>query len=75
MCYPTEDERKKCYAIVERFLKTDDKIKCELYTKRILSITGSIGGNYDEETLTSIADTYINYIHADDQPGEGKNKE
>ena len=51
----TEKEKNNCICIVKDILKIDDDIMCESYVNKIFSIAYSIGGDYGNETLRSIA--------------------
>ena len=55
MYKPTEKEKNNCICIVKDILKIDDDIICEPYVKKIFNIAYSIGGDYGDETLRSIA--------------------
>ena len=55
MYKPTEKEKNNCICIVKDILKIDDDIMCESYVNKIFSIAYSIGGDYGNETLRSIA--------------------
>ena len=55
MYKPTEKEKNNCICIVKDILKIDDDIMCESYVNKIFSIAYSIGWDYGNETLRSIA--------------------
>lgn len=55
MCKPTEIERNNCMRIVKGIIKVESDFECEQYVNEILKITYSIGGDYSEKTLMSIA--------------------
>lgn len=55
MCKPTEIERNNCMRIVKGIIKVESVFECEQYVNEILKITYSIGGDYSEKTLMSIA--------------------
>ena len=55
----TESERSNCVHIVKDILKTADNFECEKYADKIFSITYSIGGDYSEATLRSVAENLL----------------
>ena len=55
MYKPTEKEKNNCICIVKDILKIDDDNLCESYVNQIFSIAYSIGGDYGNKTLRSIA--------------------
>ncbi len=62
MYKPTESEISNCNCIVKDILKIDDDVVCETYVDKIFSIAYSIGGDYSNETLRSIAKVVLNDI-------------
>ena len=56
MYKPTEVEKNNCIRIVKDILKIESDSECEQYADEIFKITYSIGGDYSEKTLTSIAE-------------------
>ena len=60
MYKPTESERKNCICIVKEILKIDNDSECEKYVNNIFSMAYSIGGDYSEITLRSIAEVLLN---------------
>lgn len=60
MYRPTEVERKNCIGIVKDILKIENDAECEQYVDEIFKITYSIGGDYSETTLKSIAEVLLN---------------
>ena len=67
MYKPTEKETNNCICIVKDILKIDDDIMCESYVNKIFSIAYSIGGDYGNETLRSIAKVVLKdvWLHKD----------
>ena len=59
MYNPTNIEKKVCMDIVKEILRTDNEFVCEQYVKEVFSITYSIGGDYNENTLRKVAQTII----------------
>ena len=55
MYKPTEIERNNCMRIVKDILKVENDFECEQYVNEIFKTTYSIGGDYSEKTLMSIA--------------------
>ena len=55
MYKPTEKEKNNCICSVKDILKIDDDNLCESYVNQIFSIDYSIGGDYGNKTLRSIA--------------------
>ena len=60
MYIPTEIERNNCIRIVKDILKIENDSECEHYANEILKTTYSIGGDYSEKTLRSIAEVLLN---------------
>lgn len=52
------DEKKKCINIVKELLNSSDD-ECKRYSDEIFRIVYSIGGDYAEKTLRSIAEAII----------------
>ncbi len=59
MYKPTESERNNCIRIVKNFLKIDNDSECEKYADNILNVAYSIGGDYSEATLRTIAEALL----------------
>lgn len=59
MYNPTETERHVCTNIVKELLKNDDVLDCEKYVEMIFDTAYSIGADYSEKTLKSIAEIII----------------
>ena len=59
MYLPTENERKVCTKIVKDILSIDDGYQCEKYVDKIFSVAYSIGADYGEKTLITIAKNYL----------------
>ncbi len=59
MYKPTESEKSNCIRIVKDILKIDNDCECEKYVMDIFNITYSIGGDYNESTLKSIAEVLL----------------
>lgn len=59
MYKPTESERSNCIRIVKDILKINNDSECEKYVENIFRITYSIGGDYNESTLKSIAEVLL----------------
>ena len=55
----TELQKINCSKIVKKILKTENAVDCERYVDDILNIAYSIGSDYSEKTLESIAETVI----------------
>ena len=60
MYKPTEIERNNCIRIVKDLLKIESDSECEQYANEIFKTTYSIGGDYSEKTLRSIAEVLLN---------------
>ena len=52
------DEKKKCINIVKELLNSSDD-ECKRYSDEIFRIVYSVGGDYKEKTLRSIAEAII----------------
>lgn len=59
MYKPTEIERRNCIRIVKEILKVNDDFGCEKYADNIFSMAYSIGGDYSERTLRSVAEILL----------------
>lgn len=59
MYKPTENERRNCIRIVKEILKVNDDFGCEKYVDNIFSMAYSIGGDYSERTLRSVAEILL----------------
>lgn len=59
MYKPTEIERNNCMRIVKDILKVESDSECEQYVNEIFKTTYSIGGDYSEKTLMSIAEVLL----------------
>ncbi|MBQ8262784.1 MAG: hypothetical protein IJZ00_10900 [Lachnospiraceae bacterium] len=59
MYKPTEIERNNCIRIVKEILKCENDSECEQYANKILNMSYSIGGDYSEKTITSIAEVLL----------------
>lgn len=59
MYKPTEIEKNYCIQIVKDILKIENDFECEKYVDKIFRTTYSIGGDYSEETLRSIAEAVL----------------
>ncbi len=59
MYKPTENEKNICIQIIKEILKIDDAAECEKYVDSIFKTTYSIGGDYSEEILRSIAEVVL----------------
>lgn len=55
MYRPTESEKSNCMRIVKDILKIDSDSECEEYVNSVFSMAYSIGGDYSETTLRTIA--------------------
>ena len=56
---PTEIEKSICIQIVKEILKTDDDFECEKFVDDIFKTTYSIGGDYEKNTLRSVAEIML----------------
>lgn len=59
MYRPTEIERNNCMRIVKDILRVENDSECEQYVNEIFKTTYSIGGDYSEKTLMSIAEVLL----------------
>ncbi len=59
MYKPTEIERNNCMRIVKDILKIESDSECEQYANEIFKATYSIGGDYSEKTLMSVAEVLL----------------
>ena len=59
MYKPTEIERNNCMRIVKDFLRVESDFECEQYVNEIFKTTYSIGGDYSEKMLMSIAEVLL----------------
>lgn len=59
MYNPTETEKNICIQIIKDILQIDDILECEKYVDNIFRIAYSIGGDYGEKTLRSIAEIVL----------------
>lgn len=59
MYKPTEIERNNCMRIVKDILKVESDSECEQYVNEIFKTAYSIGGDYSEKTLMSIAEVLL----------------
>lgn len=59
MYMPTESEKRNCINIVRNILNTSNDKKCQKYSEEIFKIAYSIGADYSEKTLKSIAEALI----------------
>lgn len=59
MYKPTEIERNNCMRIVKDILKIESDSECEQYVNEIFKTTYSIGGDYSEKMLMSIAEVLL----------------
>lgn len=62
MYKPTEIEINNCICIVKDILKIESDSECEQYVDEIFKTTYSIGGDYSEKTLRTIAEVLLNRI-------------
>lgn len=59
MYKPTDSEKCECIRIVKDILQIDNDFICEKYIDNIFSTAYSIGGDYSEKTLRSIAEVIL----------------
>ncbi|MBQ6888038.1 MAG: hypothetical protein IJN54_11055 [Lachnospiraceae bacterium] len=59
MYRPTEIERNNCMRIVKDILRVESDSECEQYVNEIFKTTYSIGGDYSEKMLMSIAEVLL----------------
>jgi len=59
MYKPTEIERNNCLRIVKDILKVESDFECEQYVNEIFKTTYTIGGDYSEKTLKSVAEVLL----------------
>jgi len=59
MYKPTEMEKKECIKIIKDILESENDLECKKYMDDIFDIAYSIGGDYGEKTLRSIAEIVL----------------
>lgn len=59
MYIPTEREKSNCIRIIKDILKINDISECEKYANNVFRIAYSIGGDYSEKTLRTIAEILL----------------
>lgn len=59
MYKPTEREKNNCIQIVKDILKIENEFECEKYVDKIFRTIYSIGGDYNKETLRSVAEVVL----------------
>ena len=59
MYTPTEKEKRNCIHIVGNIFNISNDDECKKYCDEIFKIAYSIGGDYSEKTLESIAEALI----------------
>lgn len=66
MYRPTESEKCDCIRIVKDILGIDNDFVCKRYIDNIFSTAYSIGGDYSEKTLRSIAEVILKDVQVSD---------
>ena len=62
MYKPTEKQVQECINIIKDILNIDDVVICKKFIDEIFNIAYSIGGDYSEKTLRSIAEVVLKDI-------------